>query len=337
MKKVLCPECGKLTVPEIITAEREVMVRGEKIKVTSDMPKCTCCGSELLMNGEGKDSFTLAYDNYRKNHNLLTANEIKSIREKYNLSSKPFSKLLGWGELTIYKYEKGALQDDAHDEVLKFINDPENMKMIYEDKLKDNLEEADRFEFEENLDKLLGQINPYEKIIQLKFRYKPDEFSGNRPFSIEKTANLILKIIKCSVKKSLFEVQLVKCLFYSDFLNFKNSGISMTGLRYAHGPYGPVVDEYHDLFDYMTANKMVNMQVIPFEAGEGHQYTNLSEPDESVFSESEKKLVDEICKKLTPLSSKQLSEKTHEEVQGWKDTASGQHITYRYAERINNI
>ncbi|MBN2753593.1 MAG: DUF4065 domain-containing protein [Candidatus Goldbacteria bacterium] len=337
MKKVLCPECGKLTVPKIITAEREVIIRGEKITVISDMPKCTCCGSELLMKSEGRDSYTLAYDIYRKKHNLLTAEEIITIRKKYELSPKPFSLLLGWGELTIYKYEKGALQDDAHDEVLKFVNDPENMKMIYDDKLKDNLAEADRGEFEKTLDRLLGQINPYEKIIQLKFRYKPDEFSGNRPFSIEKAANLILKIIKCSVKKSLFEVQLVKCLFYSDFLNFKNSGISMTGLRYAHGPYGPVVDEYHDLFDYMAAKKMVNMQVIPFETGEGHQYTNLSEPDESVFSESEKKLVDEICVKLTPLSSKQLSEKTHKEVQGWKDTASGQYITYRYAERIENI
>lgn len=337
MKKVLCPECGKLVVPEITEEDREVVLRGEKFTVKSTMPKCSECGSEFLMAGVENDSFTLAYDEFRKKHKLLYPAEITAIREMYGLSPKPFAKLFGWGELTVYKYEKGALQDNAHDEVLRFINDPENMKMIYDKNLKDNLDPGERDAFETTLSKLCAKINPYARIINLKFSYKPDEFSGNRPFDLARTANLILKIIKCSVKKSLYEVQLLKCLFYLDFFYYKGNKISMTGLQYANGPFGPIPNDYHDLLSYMLGNKMLNMQVEFFDNREGHLYTAVAEPDESVFSGLEQTLISEICGKLTPMGSKKLSDKTHKEVQGWKETASGQLISYKYADRLSSL
>lgn len=337
MKKVLCPECGKLTMPEITEAEREVEIRGEKIKVISEMPKCKNCGNEFIMKAEGRDSYTLAYDVYRKRHNLLKPEEIKAIREKYGISSKPFAKLLGWGELTVYKYERGGLQDDAHDEVLKIIEDPENMKILYESKLKGNLDETEQANFLSKLDELLKKVNPYERAVRNAFGYKPSINSGNRPFDLNKTMNLIIKIICGSVKKELYEVQLVKCLFFCDFLFFKKHGISMTGLNYVHGPYGPMVNDYQKLFCYAVADKKVTMEVIPLEIGEGHLYKTGIKPDETLFSGEEAVLINEVCKKLTPFSSKKLSEKTHKEVSGWKNTINGQSMTYEFARELKDI
>jgi len=40
-----------------------------------------------------------ARDTFRKEHNLLTSNEIRSIREKYKLSQSDLALILGWEKL----------------------------------------------------------------------------------------------------------------------------------------------------------------------------------------------------------------------------------------------
>lgn len=337
MKKVLCPECGKVMVPEITEAVRKAVIRGEEFEVKSNMPKCPECGKEFIMQGVENDAYTLASEEYRKKHNLLAPDEIKQVREKYGLSPKPFAKLLGWGELTVYKYESGALQDDAHDEVLKLIKDPENMKLLYSDKSEADITDNDRKTFESALSRLLRDINPYERVLKLKFSYPPDEFSGKRPFDLKKAVNLILKILYCAKNSTLWEVQLLKCLFYADFLNFKTNGISITGLQYANGPYGPIPNDYHTLFDYMKSQNLLNVEIIPLEKGEGHNCIPLNKSDDSVFSGGEISLIEQICKKLTPLGSKKLSDKTHKEVEGWKATKTGELISYAFAEKIKLV
>jgi len=337
MKKVLCPECGKLMVPVIAEAVRKAVIRGEEFEVTGNMPKCTECGREFISGGIENNTYTLATEQYRKKHNLLDPAEIKQIREKYGLSPKPFARLLGWGELTVYKYETGALQDDVHDEVFKLIKDPEIMKMLYDSKQGIDITESERQEFESALLKLLREVNPYERVLKLKFSYPPDEYSGKRPFDVKKALNLVLKILHCSGNSALWEVQLLKCMFYADFLNFKDSGISITGLQYANGPYGPIPNDYHTLFDYMKSLKLFEIEIIPNEAGEGHRCIPLKKSDDTVFSGAEASLIKQICEKLTPLGSKKLSDKTHKEVEGWKATKTGQLISYAYAERIKPL
>ncbi len=51
---------------------------------------------------------------------LLTSDEIIKIREKYGISQKEFSEVLGWGgRATITRYENHQVQDRVHDDVLK--------------------------------------------------------------------------------------------------------------------------------------------------------------------------------------------------------------------------
>ncbi len=64
-------------------------------------------------------------DAYRKKMNLLTSSEILGIREKYGVSQKDFSDILGWGKATITRYENHQVQDMAHDDILrKLDSDP---------------------------------------------------------------------------------------------------------------------------------------------------------------------------------------------------------------------
>ena len=60
--------------------------------------------------------------------------EIEKIREQYGLSQKNFARLLGWGDITIHRYESGAIQDDAHNDVLSLIKDFDYYKQYFESK-----------------------------------------------------------------------------------------------------------------------------------------------------------------------------------------------------------
>lgn len=63
---------------------------------------------------------------YRKSMGLLSTDEIKQIRSKYGISQNDLCVVLGWGKKTITRYEGHAIQDKAHDSILRKISiDPE--------------------------------------------------------------------------------------------------------------------------------------------------------------------------------------------------------------------
>lgn len=63
---------------------------------------------------------------YRMACGLLTSDEIKAIRVKYSISQNDLCKILGWGLKTITRYESHAVQDKAHDSILRKLDeDPE--------------------------------------------------------------------------------------------------------------------------------------------------------------------------------------------------------------------
>ena len=123
-----CEECEKEVETKIITKKENYKVCGEQIEVAAQILVCEECGEELFC--EKLDSATLvnAYNEYRRKHKLLLPEEIKKIREQYGLSQRNFAKLLNWGDKTICRYENGYIQDKAHNSILLFLREPENMR-----------------------------------------------------------------------------------------------------------------------------------------------------------------------------------------------------------------
>ena len=123
-----CDECGKEVETKVVTQKECYDVCGEQIEVDAQVLVCADCGEELFC--EELDSATLvsAYNEYRRRHKLLLPEEIKKIREQYGLSQRSFAKLLNWGDKTICRYENGSVQDKAHNSLLLFLRNPENMR-----------------------------------------------------------------------------------------------------------------------------------------------------------------------------------------------------------------
>ena len=132
MKKY-CNVCGKEVETNIVTKDETYDVCGESIDVTAQVLVCANCGEELY--SEELDNATLisAYNEYRRRHNLLRPDEIRKIREQYGLSQRSFAKLLDWEDKTVCRYENGSLQDKAHNSLLLFLREPENMRTYLTD------------------------------------------------------------------------------------------------------------------------------------------------------------------------------------------------------------
>ena len=65
-----------------------------------------------------------AIANYRRKHGLLSANEIRAIRERFGLTQAEFARLLRLGANTLSRWESGRnVQTEAMDTLLRLIRD----------------------------------------------------------------------------------------------------------------------------------------------------------------------------------------------------------------------
>lgn len=118
-----CFECGNDSFKTIEVMET-VKVKDLEISNTHMYHKCEKCG-EMYEPFDNPDYNILSdYRIYREKKNLLQPEEIKEIRERYGLSQREFSKLLGLGHATISRIEGGVIQSDHHDILLRLASDP---------------------------------------------------------------------------------------------------------------------------------------------------------------------------------------------------------------------
>lgn len=130
-----CEKCSRSVETKVITKPESYNVHGETIEIDAQVLVCAECGEELYSEELDNTTLLSVYSEYRKRHNFLQPEEIRSIREQYVLSVKEFALLLGWEEKTIHRYENGTIQNEAHNSLLSLLRDPENMRKYLAERL----------------------------------------------------------------------------------------------------------------------------------------------------------------------------------------------------------
>ncbi|MFI3169895.1 MAG: type II toxin-antitoxin system MqsA family antitoxin [Faecalibacterium sp.] len=125
-----CPCCDQLVATKIIEKNEIFTVKGKEIEIVSQIATCVICGEELFDEHLDGANIVRAYDKYKQEMNLLSAQEICEIRKKYSLSQALFAKILGLGEKTITRYENGAIQDVAQNNLILLMRTPSNFKKL---------------------------------------------------------------------------------------------------------------------------------------------------------------------------------------------------------------
>jgi len=333
MSTTFCPTCMKDTDVHIEDRRETLPVRGEDIEVEARVAVCSTCGEDVWLDELDDETLALAFAEYRSRHHLLHPEEMQRIRRLWGLGQRAFAQLLGWGEITLHRYENGSLQDAAHDAQLRMAERPENVRTLLEsngNRLTPRQREAVERRLEE-AEALAAECEcGDEDFERLLTRRAEGSHGGNAPLSLVK----VRETIACFAElPDMFVTKLAKLMFYADFLHYREHTTSITGLAYAHAPQGPIPDRYERIRDDVIENTVVEIEERFGDNWSGEVLVAQRSADLSVFSESELAVLRAVRERLGARTSKRLSEMSRAET-AWMATAMGDRIPYETARLL---
>lgn len=328
----LCLSCMEKHDIQQVSVTEENIFKGISVKYPAKYEYCSNTEA-YFASDEMIDANDISFkDAYRKAVGLLTSKEIISLREKYLVSQKDFSKILGWGSSTITRYENHQIQDSVHDDVLRKVGDDPKWFIQLLERAKGNLSERAYCKYLKKVNEIYhAHRNRYLKdsIEAFYVRFEGDKiFTGNTKISVDKVVEVInylaLKI------KELHKVKLMKMLWFADFLHYKKEKKSITGLAYKILPMG-AVPECHDTLLLLDG---VYYEQIQYNENIGYKFYSTPGFVYKELTDLEKNTLDEIIQHFQHCSAKEIIEKMHNE-EAYKRTERLKLISYEYAEHLS--
>lgn len=120
-----CPICGLVHLVEKRTRISKCLVKDEPVEYNEVYFVCTNAIEvnndycEFAPAGILGENILRAKNKYRTQHGLLTSEQIISIRNKYDLTQSDLALILGWGEVTVARFETKSIQTQEYDNTLK--------------------------------------------------------------------------------------------------------------------------------------------------------------------------------------------------------------------------
>jgi len=272
---------------------------------------------------------------------LLDPATIRETRSKYGLSQRQLGRLLGWGAVTIQRYESGALQDAAHDQVLRQLDDPDFvLRQTRSPSCQLSASEAAALQLRLASQQAPGHQSHASAIADLvegqlarKAQVNP-MLTGFREFSLAKVAQVVSAILT-TASRQVFKTKLAKLLWLSDFLFFAENTVSMTGLAYARLPHGPAPEDYSLLLAALEESGAV--ELVSEELGDfsGEVVSPAFQPQPGLDA-TELETIQRVIQCFGGLSSSALSELTHSEL-AWTQRANGDPIPYTVAREVQLV
>ncbi len=325
-----CPNCEKEADLVFVHKEEGFNVRGELITAPVECYHCQACGEDFETGEQTRDPLEIVYREYRKRKGLLQPEEMKAFRKSLRLTQKEMSEVLGIGVATLNRYENGALQSDAHDQVIRLLMDARNRAKLANDASRSLSAEIRVKILKESIPESEGAGDLLEGAVMLYGSYRADIYSGYRRFDV----NRFFQVVKflCN-RAAVVKTKLMKLCFYVDFKHFKENGISITGAHYAHATHGPVPDQFETWLTAMHAWKNeIQMEERMYGEYVGEAYSS-SDVDLSVFSLSEIAALNYVRDYFQPFSATKMRKFSHTE-EGYTATRDGQLISYEYAQGL---
>jgi len=91
--------------------------------------------------------------------------------------------------------------------------------------------------------------------------HKADRYSGYRSPDLEKYTGMIVFFAD---RLQPFKTQINKLLFYADFLSFRNTCFSISGIKYRAIEMGPVPKNFQTLYEFLYNNDEIEIHTTWF-------------------------------------------------------------------------
>jgi len=305
---------------------KEEVFRKEVFKVHKFYYKCQKTGKEFTTNEAGDLNIVQLFNLYRERKGILFPEQIIEMRERYGLSAAKMSDVLGFGANTYSNYEKGEIPNDSNSTLLNLAYNSESFKSIIREK--ESLFSEKQFN---EVTKRIEAIITVSRIKNIKdFLFisgtKANEYSGYRIPNFEKIANVVIYFLK---DRYTYITRLNKYLFYADFLNYSNTGYSITGLNYAAIDMGPVPDSYSLLYSILDSENYIKYDNNIKENYEQAKYVPTKKFSKELFTPQELKTIETVYEKFRYKKTQEIIDISHEEEAWKKNKKQNRNISYK--------
>jgi putative zinc finger/helix-turn-helix YgiT family protein len=323
-----------------LTRERRSMeFRKETFEIVFHFYKCEESGEQFTTTALDEVNMNQVYNQYRDKFNIPFPDEIFRTREKYGLSAAKMSEILGFGVNSYRQYEAGEMPSIANAKLIQMVSDPRHfMDMIdlcgtLDEKVKSRLVQKTQLLVEERKRNIFN-LNFKEYLLG---NHLPDIYTGYRNPSFEKLTEMVVYF---SERLSPFKTKMNKLLFYADFLMFRQTCFSISGMRYKALNLGPVPINFQSIYEYLANNNEIEIHTTEFQSGyTGERFEARADRPFSaeLFSATEIETLDTVANLFKATSTVDIIALSHLE-QAWKTNEKTRSvISYEYAFDLNPI
>lgn len=310
---VSCPFCGKNDNVYFATQKDSTELKNQIVNYERKFYKCSACDEEFEDSELVDDNLKTIRNEYRKEKGLLTSDEIAEIRKKYGLSQADFSLAIGWGEITVTRYETNQIQDSTYDMILRIVGQNPSVLLQLLEKNKSNFSEEKYVKIKEKIKNCIRnnflQETEKEKLKNQYIVYnEPTCENGYVILDVDNLNN----IIGCLLSKidCVYKVGLMKMLWYTDYIHFEMIGKSITGLVYERKKMGALPIGNNELL-YLSA---VDTEEEYYANGNmGYRISLSKDFKPKKVSKMVEQIIDQVVKKFGHKGSKEIVEYMHKE------------------------
>ena len=334
-----CPLCDKTHEVEERKRVAVITLKGDKVTYEERFYYCANAGDEedeFETGAMTNENLLNARNAYRVKHGLLTSDDIVAIRESYGLSQVDLARLLGWGEVTISRYESKAIQDEAYDTMLLIIKDNPLQALEFLKKNEDKFSDYKRIEIRT---KIVEKLDSYGKEYLTRQAFEGEYANFEEPSDSNGFVSLNIDKLEAAISyiaekvSNLFKVKLMKMLWYVDALSYKENGYAITGLVYRHNEMGALPIGHYSLMNLENLNvheeeSLIYDSMLHIYPTKGMDY--------SVLSDNDKRVLDAVIKKFKNYKAQEIVDYMHEE-KAYRETKPGEIIPFSKAKEIRDI
>ncbi len=308
--------------------------RGEPFEYVHTSWLCEDTGEQFTDDEGDTASFIQVTNQYREKYGIPYTDEIIAVRQRYGVSAAKMSQILGIGINQYRLYEQGEVPSVSNGRMIRSIMNPKvMMEMVESSRNILNLSEYNKITArikEEILKTDIFKTEQYEtRRIFNEFRGTENGYAQT---SLEKLKNIMLYILNnCD---EVWCTKMNKLLFYTDFMSYRENGMSMTGLSYRAIDFGPVPERWDRVYSEFAEINQEFRQVGDFV---GSVLTTTDKADVSLLTSDELKVLDAICTHFGKMTSREISQISHQEEAWLNHHGRHEHIPFSDAYTIKAI
>ena len=304
----------------------ELIFRKEKFQYIHLCYVCEDTQERFTTTEIDEINLSQVYNQYRIKYGIPFADDIKQIRQMYELPASSMSEILGFGDNQYRLYENGNMPSEANGKILSSIKEPSIFKVFVENAKN----QFDAKEYEKILFKLKRSMEIEQSNLQEQFifdTYSRGIYNGYAAQSYSKLKNIMLYFIEKF--GAVYNTKMNKLLFYTDFMFYKTYGFGMSGLAYKAIQFGPVPVRWDRVYSLMDD---IYPEIVELSSGyTGTKLSSTLSPDYSCFEAEELSVLETIANRFSDISAAEISELSHQEDAWKKYYTTNQMIEYNEA------